>query len=92
MALRAIFIKSNMRNKPHTVPPTDPRIAFGAQPAEAELTDDDIRKFDLFTQAEIDSMLPWEMQMIRDTPYEEVKRIMDELRRLQGEQRRPKKV
>lgn len=72
--------------------PTDPRIAFGAQPAEVELTDEDIKKFDLFTQKEIDAFMHWEMQMIRETPYEEVKRIVDELRRLQGEQRGPEKV
>lgn len=74
-------------HKPHDVPPTDPRVAFGAQPAEAELTDEDIKKFDLFTQEEIDRFMHWEMEMIRQTPYEDVKRIMDELRRLQGERK-----
>lgn len=71
---------------------TDPRIAFGAQPAEVELTDEDIKKFDLFTQEEIDAFMHWEMQMIRETPYEDVKRIVDELRRIQSEQRGPEKV
>lgn len=67
--------------------PTDPRIAFGAQPAEVELTDEDIKKFDLFTQAEIDEMMHWEMQMIRETPYEGVKHIVDALREVQRERK-----
>ena len=72
------------QRRPHTVPPTDPRVAFGAQPAEAELTDEDIKKFDLFTQEEIDKFMHWEMEMIRQTPYEDVKRIMDEIRKKQN--------
>lgn len=76
-----------MSDNPHIKPPTNPLIAFGAQPAEAELTDEDIKKFDLFTQEEIDRFMHWEMEMIRQTPYEDVKRIMDELRRLQGERK-----
>lgn len=63
--------------------PTDPRIAFGAQPAEAELTDEDIKKFDLFTQEEIDLFMHWEMEWIRQTPYEVVKAMMDGIRKMQ---------
>lgn len=68
------------------VKPTDPRLAFGAQPAEAELTDEDIKKFDLFTQEEIDQFMHWEMQMIRETPYKEVRRIADALREAHREE------
>ena len=64
---------------------TDPRIAFGAQPAEVELTDEDIKKFDLFTQAEIDAFMHWEMELIRQTPYETVKAMMEEIRKKQRE-------
>ena len=74
-------------HKPHDVPPTDPRIAFGAQPAEAELRDEDIKKFDLFTQAELDQFLPWEMEWIRATPYEAVKAIVDDIRKKQNERK-----
>jgi len=64
---------------------TDPRIAFGAQPAEVELTDEDIKKFDLFTQEEIDRFMHWETEMIRQTPYETVKVMMDDIRKKQNE-------
>lgn len=66
---------------------TDPRIAFGAQPAEVELTDEDIKKFDLFTQEEIDRFMHWEMQVIRDTPYEKVKELVDQIRKMQDERK-----
>lgn len=66
---------------------TDPRIAFGAQPAEAELTDEDIKKFDLFTQEEIDRFMHWEMESIRQTPYETVKAMMDDIRKKQNERK-----
>lgn len=67
--------------------PTDPRIAYGAQPAEAELTDDDIKKFDLFTQEEIDRFMHWEMEWIRQTPFEVVEAMMDEIRKKQNERK-----
>lgn len=60
--------------------PTSVYVAHGAQPAEAELTDEDIKKLDLFSDAEVESFMHWEIQMIRDTPYDDVKRIMDEIR------------
>lgn len=66
---------------------TDPRIAFGAQPAEVELTDEDIKKFDLFTQEEIDAFMHWEMEWIRQTPYEAVKAMMEEIRKKQNERK-----
>lgn len=76
------------RNRPHIKPPTDPRIAFGAQPAEAELTDEDIKKFDLFTKEELDRFLPWEMNWISKTPYDTLKAMMDEIRKRQQDERK----
>lgn len=69
---------------------TDPRVAFGAQPAEVELTDEDIKKFDLFTQEEIDAFMHWEMEWIRQTPFEAVKMMMDEIRKKQNERKSSK--
>ena len=63
--------------------PTSIYTAFGAQPAEAELTDEDIKKFDLFTQAEIDSFMHWEMELIRQTPFDAVKGMVDTIREMQ---------
>jgi hypothetical protein len=67
----------------HTVRPTSPYEAFGAQPAEVELTDDDIRKFDLFTEDEIASFMHWEMEMIRQSDYEQLKATVAKIRQKQ---------
>lgn len=69
-----------MKQGKHTVRPGSLYTAHGAQPAEAELTDEDIRKFDLFTEEEIEKFLPWEMEKIRKTPYKKLKAIMDSIR------------
>ena len=75
--------------------PADPRTAFGAQPAEAELTDEDIKKFDLFTQSEIDLLMHWEMEAIRRLPYDTVKAVVDAIRERQieiADERKPGKL
>jgi hypothetical protein len=60
--------------------PDSPYRAFGAQPAEVELTPDDLKKFDLFTQQELDRMENWEMEAIRRQPYETIKALVDVIR------------
>lgn len=67
--------------------PDSKYTAFGAQPAEAELTDEDLKKFDLFTAAEINQMENWELELIRRTPLELLKGLLDFVREEQIKKR-----
>jgi hypothetical protein len=68
-------------HREHTTPPTDPRVAFGAQPAEAELTDAQIKNLELFTQEEIDFMLPWELTLMMNQHHDVLKEMIDIIRK-----------
>lgn len=81
---RSVYI-GRAKQGVHTVPPTSPLIAHPAQPAEVELTDEDIKKFDLFTQEEINIMTGEQMELIRQTPFEALKTSVDAIRKRRQE-------
>jgi len=69
-----------MNNKPDSI-----YTAFGAQPAEAELTNEDLEKFDLFTQSELNRMENAELELIRRTPLALLKELVGAVRERQIE-------